>query len=179
MIRTFVDNLAKWDIWLFYTIFNRNGKRLLDRVMILISRSADGYYYALIAFFLYLFAPEMAKPFVVAGIMAYALEAVAYGFIKKKIKRDRPFQAMPDIQYLLIPPDRFSFPSGHTAGAFVMAVLIAAFQPALVLPVFIWASAVAISRVYLGVHYPSDVLAGMVLGTACAKIGILVFFRRL
>jgi undecaprenyl-diphosphatase len=73
-----------------------------------------------------------------------------------------------------MPSDRFSLPSGHTAAAWVIAILVALHYPILAIPVFIWATLVGISRVYLGVHYPTDILAGFILGTLSAVSSILI-----
>jgi len=63
-----------------------------------------------------------------------------------------------------IPPDRFSFPSGHTAAAFAIALSLLGAAPALVIPALILAFAVGFARIYLGVHYPIDVVFGALLG---------------
>jgi undecaprenyl-diphosphatase len=73
------------------------------------------------------------------------------------------------------PADEFSFPSGHTAAAFVMVSILGSFYPVLLLPLVILASFIGISRVYLGVHYPSDVLAGAILGIVCGGVAKWMF----
>ena len=71
------------------------------------------------------------------------------------------------------PSDKFSFPSGHTAAAFVMASLLTAFYPPVALVAYPLALAIGASRVTLGVHYPSDIVAGAVLGSGCAFIALM------
>ncbi|HNY03774.1 MAG TPA: phosphatase PAP2 family protein [Bacteroidales bacterium] len=85
--------------------------------------------------------------------------------LKALIHRDRPFDSLSDIEKLSTGGDS-SFPSGHTLEAFAMATALSLMfrQRRIILPVFAWALLVAYSRVALGVHYPSDVLAGMILG---------------
>ena len=90
------------------------------------------------------------------------------------MKRPRPFQKLEGLAGLIMPGDRFSFPSGHTAAAFVIASLIGFCYPAAQVPACLWASIVGFSRIYLGVHYPTDVLAGACLGTLSAKAGLLI-----
>jgi len=86
--------------------------------------------------------------------------------IKGLIKRDRPFDTYPNIEKLSTGGDS-SFPSGHTLEAFAMAAALSLLysRKRITLPVYAWAVMVAYSRVALGVHYPSDVLAGIVIGT--------------
>ena len=66
----------------------------------------------------------------------------------------------------LLPPDQFSFPSGHTITAFAIAVPLSLFYPSLLAGLFFCAISIAVSRILLGMHFLSDVLAGCVLGSA-------------
>lgn len=81
---------------------------------------------------------------------------------------------LPGTSRRVVPHDRFSVPSGHTAAAFVVMCVLGWFVPASLVVTVPWAAAVALSRVYLGVHYPSDTLAGMALGLASAAVGLAV-----
>jgi len=89
--------------------------------------------------------------------------------MKKSINRPRPFETYPDIEKLSLAGSS-SFPSGHTSGAFALATSLSLEYPKwyVIAPSFAWASAVAYSRMDLGVHYPSDILMGAVVGAGSA-----------
>jgi undecaprenyl-diphosphatase len=74
-----------------------------------------------------------------------------------------------------LPPDRFSFPSGHTITAFAVAVSLAAFYPDLGIGLLFCAASIALSRILLGMHFLSDVLAGALIGSglACGAVWLL------
>jgi undecaprenyl-diphosphatase len=100
-------------------------------------------------------------------MLAVLIIAATISFsIKTIISRERPFKAYPDIEKLS-EAGSHSFPSGHTNEAFAMAVAFSLLVPKrkFVIPLFIWASLVAYSRMALGVHYPSDVIGGMIIGS--------------
>ena len=86
--------------------------------------------------------------------------------IKSIFGRERPFKTYPDIQKLS-EAGSSSFPSGHTLEAFAMAVAVSISFPRkkFIIPLFTWAALVAYSRMALGVHYPVDVLGGMLIGS--------------
>jgi undecaprenyl-diphosphatase len=92
--------------------------------------------------------------------------------IKKTTGRKRPCAIEPHCWATLLPPDQFSFPSGHTITAFAVAVSLSSFYPELAAGLFFCAVSVAASRILLGMHFLSDVLAGAAIGTLLAFASI-------
>jgi undecaprenyl-diphosphatase len=84
---------------------------------------------------------------------------------KDVFDRERPNVRYAEPEPLLHPPDSQSFPSGHAATSFAAATVIAAAAPRLRVPLYVLAALIAWSRVYVGVHYPLDVIAGAIYGT--------------
>jgi membrane-associated phospholipid phosphatase len=98
--------------------------------------------------------------------------AVSYGLnflLKKLIKRRRPFDQNISITPVYRAQD-YSFPSGHTSSSFATVTALSMAYPKwfVIIPSYLWAGSVSYSRMYLGVHYPSDVAAGTVLGVGSA-----------
>ena len=105
----------------------------------------------------------IAETFVVSAFITTAL--------KYSLKRERPFDTYPDIEKVTTAPG-YSFPSGHTSTAFATATSLSMEYPKwyVIAPSFVWASAVGYSRMHLGVHYPSDVVAGAIVGSGSAYL---------
>jgi membrane-associated phospholipid phosphatase len=101
-----------------------------------------------------------------------AATATVSHFAKAKYDRPRPYQVDSSITPPVRLPRSSSYPSGHSSSAFAAARVIAALQPKLAREAYSIASQVAASRVYAGVHFPSDVVAGALLGTGVADIAL-------
>lgn len=141
----------------------------------MISFMGDGYFYPLLLLCVYLLAPSQLKAAFLTAAIAFALELPIYFILKHSIKRDRPFNAHEDIENMVYPIDEYSFPSGHTTAAFLVAFIICAFLPVLAPILYTFAVLVGLSRIYLGVHYPGDILAGAVFGTFIGFLAVFVF----
>lgn len=100
---------------------------------------------------------------------------VCNAFLKNLVERARPFDKIPGLQFLIRKPHDFSFPSGHTSSSFAVATVFLAMLPMWVgVTALLIALTIAFSRMYLGVHYPSDVLCGMLLGIVFGIAALLV-----
>jgi undecaprenyl-diphosphatase len=97
-----------------------------------------------------------------------------YKWLKGKTLRPRPFEVHQDIFMTGKPLDKFSFPSGHTLHAVVFGLVAINYYPALSFIIMPFVSMVALSRVVLGLHYPSDVLAGAFIGSLIAALSFLL-----
>ncbi|MFT4767437.1 MAG: undecaprenyl-diphosphatase [Glaciecola sp.] len=160
-----MENIQDFDRrWLLLLQQSQSWLALHSRI---ISYTADGYLYVLISGFVVL-AVGTDSVFLPHTLLAFAIERVVYWVMKNSLKRKRPAEALPGFKSHIIASDEFSFPSGHTSAAFLfVTLLVFHFGPALVL-VYPWAMAVAMSRVYLGVHFPTDTVMGAVLGSSIA-----------
>ena len=100
---------------------------------------------------------------------------IGSGVLKPLIARPRPFTFYPEVEILVLKPESFSFPSGHTFIAFASAVVLTYMNYKIGILAFILAIAIAISRLYFFVHFPSDVLAGALLGTIVAFVVVYIY----
>jgi undecaprenyl-diphosphatase len=162
----------RFDNLFLLSIFQLNDKKSVSTILPRVSHSANGYYYPLIPALIFPFDQDKALSFFITGLISFAIELPLCTILKHVIKRNRPCEALDHIYYRVLPEDRFSLPSGHTSAAFVITVLLSHFYPLLILPSVIWASLVGVSRIYLGVHYPTDVLIGMAIGIISGVSGI-------
>lgn len=110
------------------------------------------------------------------GLLTGLSEFVSFGLgygLKKIVKRDRPYVALANVHSAGVETaDPYSFPSGHAITAFALATSLSLRypKPAVYIPLHLWALFVAYGRVYLGVHYPSDVLVGGLMGSGTALV---------
>jgi undecaprenyl-diphosphatase len=138
------------------------------RLFRLVSRLGDGmFWYALMAILALAGGAAGRIAAVHMGLTALAAAAL-YRCLKRCTRRPRPFRAHREIVAHIAPLDEFSFPSGHTLHAVCFTTIALSYFPLLAPVVVPFAAAVAVSRVVLGLHYPSDVLAAIAVGGGLA-----------
>jgi undecaprenyl-diphosphatase len=138
--------------------------RWLRLWMIAATRGGDGWlWYAMGLVVVTLGGPERFHA-LLAATMAVSLGTALFLTLKRAFGRKRPCALQPHCWATLLPPDQFSFPSGHTITAFAMAMSLGVYYPALLPGLMFCAASVALSRILLGMHFLSDVVAGGTLG---------------
>ena len=144
------------------------------KLMRLCSRLGDGMlWYGLMGGLLLVYGREASRAVLIMGATGLAGYLI-YRRLKSSLVRERPFIRHPGITMAMPPLDRYSFPSGHTLHAVSFTWQACAAFPELV-PVFVpLALAIAASRVVLGLHYPTDVLVGALIGATFAAVGSAV-----
>jgi undecaprenyl-diphosphatase len=148
---------------------------LVRNYFAVVSRLGDGVaWYTLLAILPVMLGSSAIVPclhMVLTGVAGVAI----YKFLKQRLVRERPFHSHRGVRALVNPLDRYSFPSGHTLHAVNFTVMLAHYYPQLMWLVVPFAASVAISRVVLGLHYPTDVLAGGLLGWLLAASSLALF----
>lgn len=144
---------------------------ILDRIMVFISWTGNhGTVWILLAVLLLLMKKQRVYGF--SSACALILDLISCNLILKPlIGRMRPFVLNPAVDLLVPPPLDASFPSGHTAASFAVVFALKASGSSLWKPALVWAVMMAFSRLYLYVHWPTDVLGGILLGTAVGWAG--------
>lgn len=150
--------------------FNRTSRRQAVRLLFkAVSRLGDGiFWYALMAS-LFLLQGEAGRQAALQMALTSLLGVVLYKVLKHRLVRERPFITHEDILCACAPLDRYSFPSGHTLQAVLFTTLALAWFPALAPVLLPFTVLVALSRMILGLHYPSDVICGALIGWGLAQ----------
>ncbi len=128
------------------------------------TRAGDGWLWAAIGFAVLLSGEPDRLQAAEACLLASGTGIAMFQALKRATGRRRPCEVEPHRWAAVLPPDEFSFPSGHTITAFSIAVTIGLFYPSLLLPLLFVALSIAASRILLGMHFLSDVVAGILIG---------------
>lgn len=145
----------------------------LRNIAVFFAHSGDSWFWALGLILLWLYSDTFWKQWAVVVFVGIAGLVVIVMTIKFMVRRRRPEGEWGGIYRNT---DPHSFPSGHAARSFMIAVLASGLGPAgLAVILWIWAPLVALARVAMGVHYVSDVVAGMVVGVIVGLIGLQIY----
>jgi undecaprenyl-diphosphatase len=178
------ETVLELDRNLFFAVYGGASPGAAALVMIALTVLGSGWsMLALVP----LFVMERTRRFAGALVLTLILTSAIVFALKHAVARVRPLHALAGVRALFDAPTDFSFPSGHAAGsfafaAFVATVLLAAPRlraaPLMVLGLFVLAAGVAVSRVYLGAHFPGDVTAGALVGGLVGAVAGRVYTSR-
>ena len=165
--------LSNIDIQIFYLINVHMQNPLFDFIMPIISQVGYFSFWIIISILIFIFGGEKGKKVAVLAIIALITGYFLTEILKYIVARPRPFDVLGGVR-VLAPIGDYSWPSGHSVASFTVATIIGKEYGLIYFIIFIiFAGLVAFSRVYNGVHYPSDVISGALIGIL---IG-LVFLR--
>jgi undecaprenyl-diphosphatase len=143
--------------------------------MLIATRMGDGWLWYSLGALLLGFGGSRGYVAFGAACAAAIFGILVFKLLKHLSHRPRPCQFQPHCWARVLPPDQFSFPSGHTMTAFSIALVVSYFYPGLEWPLYFLAISIGVSRIVLGMHFLSDVLAGAVLGSALGIASVVTF----
>lgn len=165
--------LRDWDQQWFYFCNRACRVRIFDLSMPWITELGGPFFSVLSCLLLYFWGTPDLRITAWDGLLALVFSHLAAQIIKWAFTRPRPYMTLPDV-YTVFPLKDPSFPSGHTTAAFSLAVCYALHFPFFAGPLLTVAAVVGFSRIYLGLHYPSDVGIGALLGSSAATLTFMM-----
>ena len=167
--------MSQIDDKLFLKIFKDNRRGYFKNFMKLMSRLGDGYVWAFLYFSLYMFRIKYAILYFARAAAAVFICIFVFLYIKSFFSRMRPYKKHDKIP-IMYPPDKHSFPSGHTMVGFAISFSVGSYSFGSAILFYTIASLIAFSRVYVGLHYPLDVICGIVLGSVIGMLTNMAFY---
>lgn len=169
-----LDIINSLDINILNFIRNSFSNPVMDKLMIFFTSLGDKGFIWIVIGVVLLFQKKYRRVGFVLLMALLVTSIMGERIIKNIAQRPRPFTTYPYISIIINPPTSFSFPSGHTASSFAAAFVLGYYLKEWRYIAYIFASLIAFSRLYLFVHNPSDIVAGILLGTLCALLTIKV-----
>lgn len=158
------------DLRLMRRVHRWYAPRWFRLVMVLSTRMGDGWLWYAIGVMLLFFGGPRRFDAIGAGSVAALLGIAVFLLLKQVSRRIRPCDLEPHCWSMITPADEFSFPSGHAITAFAVAMVLGRFYPHLEWCLLMAAFSIALSRIILGMHFLSDVVAGSAMGMAIGEV---------
>lgn len=177
-VRIMYSNILKqiniFDNYVLFIINRKMKNKYLDKVMPVITSLGNlGVVWLAIAVILLFVEKNKSIGEVVILTMIFST-IVGEGIIKHLVKRVRPCNQKNNSTLLIVKPISYSFPSGHTLSSFAAAEVLSIYFINYKIIFITIALLIALSRIYLYVHYPTDVIAGMLIGILCSKLIFII-----
>ena len=173
-LTVFLNDLVALDMYLFLTI-NQISSPILDYVFIFITYAGESLFWGFIIIVLWLKKERKASVYL---IYAFILDSILAFSTKLFFQRPRPPERFPGLE-VLRKEYGLSFPSAHSERVFSGAVILGSLYKKFRLSLFVLAMIVAFSRIYIGVHYPSDVVIGSINGIIIGLISLAIPTKKL
>ena len=164
-----INKLKRMDKRVIFNI-QRMHKRRLNRWMIILTKMGNNgmvWFAVAVPFLFNRGYRNVGVKIILALLLSGFLGEIV---IKQMVARSRPTKFLLQEEMLIKEPVSYSFPSGHTSSSFAASCMLVSCFGLISIPAFIFAILMAFSRVYLRVHYPTDVLAGALLGSVCSLL---------
>mgnify|MGYP006306052719 CR=1 FL=1 len=174
-MKRFANKLMVGDFRLLYFINHKLSCKVLDSMMPLITHLGGAIFTITFTLALMFFGTNSVRLLGYEVAFSLASSHLIVHIVKRKVNRERPHIVEEMIQQFDVPLCEYSFPSGHTTAAFAVANILAYNLPQFATIILGIATLIAISRMYLGVHYPSDVIAGFLVATTFARMTHYLF----
>ena len=170
----FFEKITSVDLQILDFIRENLWCGFLDAVMPAITFLGDaGWFWIAMAIVMLFFKRTRKTALMMGAALIFGL-LICNLILKPAVARIRPYELVEGINLLIGKQSDFSFPSGHTAASFEAATVLMIRDKRFGIPALILASVIAFSRMYLYVHYPTDILGGIVVGVLCGVMGYLL-----
>lgn len=173
-----LSGIMNLNIELFYFINLGMDSSVLDVIIPFITNFGSLIAWCIVCALLFVLGGENGRKVALLGLAALFISNVAVVFLKYLVVEPRPFLTLPNVELLVSENEIYSFPSGHTASSFAAATLLGLKYRLnykgksflVVYPLLAFAAVIGFSRIYIGVHYPLDVLFGAAVGILSALL---------
>lgn len=162
---------------IFYFLNTRLNCKIFNRLMPLFTELGGVVFSLLLPILLIIINNRASRNIGFEILFSMALSQVVVQILKRSLTRERPYNILKDINTFDIILKDYSFPSGHTTAAFITAVHLLIYLPQLTTIFLLIAMLVGVSRIYLAVHYPSDVLVGVIVGVSTSIVSHSYLFN--
>lgn len=169
-----MNYIASGDHRLMRKVNRWRAPRWIRLWMICATRGGDGWLWYAMALAVFLFGGEQRFAAIGTAALAAGVGILLFISLKRVTGRRRPCAIEPHCWATLLPPDQFSFPSGHTITAFAVTASVVHYYPGLLPGLAFCALSIAISRILLGMHFLSDVVAGALIGWSLGYAAIFL-----